>query len=303
MTKRSILLTLCFLGGFGILLLRQPATQAQITNPQPTLPADELQSITLIFGSKDSAAAKWDGSVSISKGAIEKVSGYHFTKECKIAEGNAWKCGTHPWPGFNPGMHPNEKGQPQPTPVETVGVTIAFRAPGDAEFHVKVPKGDFTFRPMDVPETEGIFPLGASVEVYRTPIVEQVTGSEYEDDYPALTADGDTLWLAWQGYKNESDQVFLRQYAGGRWGERMTVTEKPADIFMSGVSAAHGKATVVWSERDGGNWRLKARSFGSSGAGKRRNPHHIRWQQPFPSRGDGLQRERARRLSELAPGA
>ncbi len=267
MTKRSIILTLGFISGLGILLLRQSPTEAQITNPQPTPPAGELQAITLIFGSKDPAAAKWDGSVSISNGSIEKVTGYHFTKECKITVGNAWECSTHPWPGFNPGMHPNEKGQPQPTPVETVGVTISFRAPGDAEFHVKVPKGDFSFRPLDVPETEGIFPLGATVEIYRTPIVEQVTDSEYEDDYPALTADGDTVWLAWQGYKGESDQVFLRQYAGGRWGERMIVTPKPADVFMSGVSAAHGKATVVWSERDGGNWRLKARSFSSSGSG------------------------------------
>lgn len=248
--------------------MRQAPTQAQITNPQPTPPADELQSVTLVFGSKDPAAAKWDGSISLSTGKIEKITGYHFTKECKVLAGNAWECATHPWASFNPGMHPNEKPQPQPTPVEPVGVIIAFRAPGDAEFHVKVPKGEFSFRPMDVPELEGIFPLGAVVEIYRTPIVEQVTDSEYEDDYPALAADGDSLWLSWQGYKNESDQVFLRKYSAGRWGERVAVNDKPADVFMSGVSAAHGGATVIWSERDEGNWRLKARTFGSTGLGK-----------------------------------
>ncbi len=36
---------------------------------------------------------------------------------------------------------------------------------------------------------------------------------------------------------------------------------------MSGVSAVNGRATVVWSERDGANWRLKSRSIGPSGAG------------------------------------
>lgn len=267
MTKRSVVLTASLTAGLCFLLLRQSATQAQITNPQPAPPAGELQSITLIFGSKDMAAAKWDGSVSLSAGKIEKLTGYHFTRDCKILEGNAWECGTHPWPGFSAGMHPNEKPQPRPTMVEPVGVTIDFRAPGDAEIHVKVPKGEFSFHPTDVPEVEGIFPLGAVVEIYRTPVVEQVTDSEYEDDYPALASEGDNLWLAWQGYKNESDQVFLRRYAGGKWGERVTVSDKPADIFMSGVSAARGSATVVWSERDGGNWRLKSRVFGAAGLG------------------------------------
>jgi hypothetical protein len=267
LTKRSLVLTLSLAAAAGLLLLRQPATQAQITNPQPAPAADELQSVTLIFGAKDMEPAKWDGSASLSNGKIEKIAGYHFTREARIS-GNAWECATHAWAPFSGGMHPNEKPQPQPTPVEPIGVTIQFRAPADAELRIKVPKGEFSFRPMDVPEAEGIFPLGAMVEVYRTPIVHQVTNIDYENDYPALAFDGASLWLAWQGYKNESDQVFLRSYSAGRWGQLITVTDKPADVFMSGVSAAHGKATIFWSERDGENWRLKARSFDSGGAGK-----------------------------------
>ena len=268
MTKRSLALTLFIAGAAGLLVLRQSVTEAQITNPQPTPAADELQSVTLVFGAKDMEPAKWDGSASIAKGKIEKIAGYHFTSDSRI-HGDAWECATHAWAPFSGGMHPNEKPQPQPTMVETIGITILFRAPADAELHIKVPKGEFSFRPMDVPESEGIFPLGATVEIYRTPLVEQVTGSDYENDYPALADDGASLWLSWQGYKSESDQVFLRNYSGGRWGDRITVTENPADVFMSGVSAAHGKATVVWSERDGENWRLKARSFGAAPARRR----------------------------------
>src|SRR5436309_7727069 len=237
--KRSLVLTLCLAGAAAILLLRQSSTQAQITNPQPAPAADELQSVTLVFGSKDMEPAKWDGQASIAKGRIEKIAGYHFTSASRI-NGNGWECATYPWAPFSGGMHPNEKPQPQPTMVETIGVTIEFRAPADALLNIKVPKGEFSFRPMDVPEVEGIFPLGATVEVYRTPLVEQVTGSDYENDYPALAADGASLWLSWQGYKNESDQVFLRNYIAGRWGERITVSDKPADVFMSGVSAAKG---------------------------------------------------------------
>jgi len=76
------------------------------------------------------------------------------------------------------------------------------------------------------------------------------------------------LWLAWQGYKSDSEQVFLRRYAGGAWGERMTVTEKPAEVFMTGVAVAGGKPTVIWSGREGANWNLKARTFDGSGFGK-----------------------------------
>src|SRR5689334_4869787 len=190
--KRSLLLTFCVTAAAGLLFLRESTTQAQITSPQPTPSAAELQSITLVFGAKDMEPAKWDGSASISKGAIEKISGFHFTKESSV-NGASWICSTHPWAPFSGGMHPNEKPQPQPTMVETIGVSLLFRAPADALLTVKVPKGEFSFRPMDVPESEGIFPLGATVEVYRTPPVEQVTGSDFENDYPALAADGNSL--------------------------------------------------------------------------------------------------------------
>jgi hypothetical protein len=226
LTTRSLTLVLCLASAAALLLLRQTATQAQITNPQPAPGADELQAVTLVLGAKDNAPAKWDGAASIAGGKIENIAGYHFTSACKILNGNAWECATHPWAPFAAGMHPNEKPQPQPTIVETVGVTIQFRAPAGAELRVKVPKGEFSFRPMDIPEAEGIFPLGATVEVYRTPPVEKVTAADFENDYPALAADGNSLWLSWQGYKNESDQVFLRNYSAGRWGERLTVTDK-----------------------------------------------------------------------------
>ena len=234
---------------------------AQITNPQPTPGADDLQAVTLVFGAKDPAPAKWDGSASISRGKIERIIGYHFTSDAKILPNNAWECATHPWAPFSGGMHPDERPQPQPTPNIPIGVTIEFRAPADAEFRIKTVKGDFSFRPMDLPAENGIFPMAATVEVYRTPPVTQVTDGEFEDDYPSLAADGQNIWMAWQGYKNSSEQVFLRRYTGGRWDQRLTVTEKPAEVFTPMVAVAAGKPTVVWSEREGAAWNLKARTL------------------------------------------
>jgi hypothetical protein len=228
--------------------------RGQITRPQPSPPASELQAVTLIFGSKDPEPAKWDGAASLSAGRIEKIIGYHFTETCRVLDGHAWECSTHPWPRFGGGMHPNEKGQPRATPVEPVGVTIHFRAPADAEFRIKVPTGEFSFRPQDVPLTGGIFPLAATVEVYRTPVVESITDGEYEDDYPSIRVSGGEVTVAWQGYRNEGEHVFTRSWRDGRWGERRQVTRQPADVFAPRLLDEGG---VVWSERDGQSWHLK----------------------------------------------
>ncbi len=244
-------------------LWRESSASAQVTNPQPAPPADQLQSITLVFGAKDVQPTPWDGSVSLSAGKLERVAGYHFTDESSV-DGNAWKCSTHVWGAFSGGMHPNEKPQPQPTPLQTCGVTMYFRAPATAEIAVKVPKGEFRFRPMDVPELEGIFPLGATAEVYRSAISELVSTTEYEDDFPSIAADGNRLWMTWVAYRDQQDVVFLRSYENGVWGSVQTITEKPGDVFHAAVGVSSGKPVVVWSERAGNGFQLKARTPGGA---------------------------------------
>ncbi|MBI4904118.1 MAG: hypothetical protein HY820_10815 [Acidobacteria bacterium] len=246
----------------AILGLRSTQTQAyQVTNPQPTAPEKELQAVTLVLGSKDPKPADWSGSVSLSKGDIVRLAGFHFTDEHSVS-GNSWKCGTYEWGAFSGGMHPNEKGQPQPTPMQPCGVTILFRAPGDAVFTVKLPKGEFTFRPVDVPEGEGIYPLGATIEVTRSATSELATTSANQDDFPALSADGDRMWLSWVAYKEKADRVFLRSQLNGVWTEPAEITEKPGDVFMTAVGVAGGKPMVVWSEREAKGFQLKARTPG-----------------------------------------
>ncbi len=230
--------------------------QAQITRPQPAPPEGELQAVTLVFGSKDQEPAKWDGEVAVSQGKIERVVGYHFTETCKV-EGNRWECATHPWAPFSGGMHPNEKPQPRPTPVEAVGVTVEFRAPADAELRVKVPKGEFGFRPRDVPAVGGIFPLAATVEVYRTPVVETISEAAYEDDYPSTWwSSSGVLSVAWQGYRDGGERVFLRGYREGQWTARQEWTDKPGDIFRPLVYQSSGKTSLIWSQRVGSDWQL-----------------------------------------------
>jgi hypothetical protein len=228
----------------------------------PPLPAD-LRAVTLIFGEKDAQPSSWDGSASISAGEISSISGYHFNSESKILPGHSWSCASHPWTPFQTGMNPRERPQPHATMLEPIGVTIYFRAPPDAAIDVRLKNGQqFSFRPADLPEIEPIYPLDAhSISVLRTPVVQQITDQEYENDFASVAAGGDSVWVTWMGYRSKADTVFLRSWRQGQWGDRLAVTEKPGDLFMTGIAYGGGKPTVVWSEHAGTSFHLRARSF------------------------------------------
>lgn len=154
----------------------------------------EAKSVTLVFGGKDGEPQKWDGSVQVPGGRVVRLSGYHFTDQCRIVGQNRWVCATHPWDP-KAGAHASERPGPYPTLVQPVGVTIDFIAAEDAEIEIGL-RRKFKFRWKDIPETGAIFPSGGNVEIYRTPVVEQLTGDEFENDYPSLAMDSkDRLWL------------------------------------------------------------------------------------------------------------
>ncbi len=229
-------------------------------DPQPPSMAG-LKAVTLVFGEKDAQPAEWDGSATISTGSIERIEGYHFTKECQVS-GNSWTCSTHPWTPFQQGMNPAERPQPHATPLVSVGVTLYYRAPADAVISVKLKNGrDFSCKPAELPEIESIYVVNATIEIRRTPIVEQITDGQYESDFASIATAAGTVWVAWQGYHDKGDTIFLRPYRNGTWGERVAVTDKPGDLFMTSVAAVGNKATVVWSEHDGPNFELRARTY------------------------------------------
>ena len=228
---------------------------------------EQVEAVTLVLGAKDKEPSPWNGSASISAGEIVRIKGYHFRRQDRILPGNAWECATHPWPTSHGGMHPNEQPQPHQTLVIPTGVTIEYRAPRQAKIDVKLPVGEFSFRPADIPENGAIFPLRGRIAIYRTPVIERVTTDEYHDDYPSIAVDGDTVWVAWLAYKDGAERVFLRARKAGRWLEPVAVAPEPADRFGTAVAAAGGEVMVVWSEREGDSWRLKYRVYDGSRLG------------------------------------
>ncbi len=91
-----------------------------------------------------------------------------------------------------------------------------------------------------------------------------MAGSEMrEDDLPAIAAAPDgSLWLAWLAYADRKDEIAVRRWSNGEWGNLRYVPNTSGDVWLpqAGVDSA-GRLWVVWSQMLDGNWDLFARSY------------------------------------------
>src|SRR5207248_1120537 len=56
------------------------------------------------------------------------------------------------------------------------------------------------------------------------------------------------------------DQILLRKYSAGAWGETIAITEPGGDLYRPAVAVDRsGRPWVIWSANDNGNWDLWAR--------------------------------------------
>ena len=217
-----------------------------------------LRALNIEFGIKDSRPTTWDGSLSIDKGEVVEVKGHQFKEGESIGANNSWTARTEGWLPNTGGMHPHELPFPQPTRVQTVGVTAYYRAPDDATITVKTVNGDFFFKPADLPPSDSMHLLATRSEVRRVPPVESLTTDQFEDDFSTMAVSDDgTLSVAWIGYKSENDQVFVRDRDGDEWGEIDSVRSASGDLQgLASAYDADGALNLVWSKRFEGNWHV-----------------------------------------------
>ena len=217
-----------------------------------------LRALNIEFGIKDHEPQTWDGSLSIDKGEIVELRGHQFKEGESIGEDHSWVARTDPWVRPTGGMHPHELPFPHVTRVQTVGVTLYYRAPPDATVSVSTVNGDFFFKPVDLPPSDAMHILSTKVEVRRVPPVEAVTTGGFEDDYSAMALSPEgTLSLAWIGYRSENDQVFVRDRQGDSWDEIVQVDGASGDLQGLGTAfGGDGALHLVWSQRSGGNWHI-----------------------------------------------
>jgi hypothetical protein len=95
-----------------------------------------------------------------------------------------------------------------------------------------------------------------------------MAGHEFrQDDLPAIAAAPDgSLWIAWLSFVGDRDDIALRHYSQGRWGNIQWLPGSSGDNWLPQLAVdARNRVWVVWSqmvrENGNGNWDLFARRF------------------------------------------
>jgi hypothetical protein len=84
-----------------------------------------------------------------------------------------------------------------------------------------------------------------------------------QDDLPSIAASPDgSVWVTWLSFVGDRDDVVIRQYSNGKWGNLQWVPGTSGDSWLPQVGVDSGnRVWVVWSQMADGNWDLYARRY------------------------------------------
>ena len=253
----------------------------------PTLAADI--GVRVRFGLTDKAPTKWDGTITVSPGKIERLDGWRFEGPDAIEGSTGWKASSRPLAvrrSNNPAK--TAAGRGGNARMADNGVILLLSDVNEnSVVTVKTLQGDFTFALADITYGRFIEKLNGAVDIERVAASRPLTSGRSDDDYPALAvaADG-TAFATWISYtpgldRDErarryqkapadfaflakepgGDQLWLRVQKGGVWSEPLPLTSGHGDLYKSSVAAdGQGGAWIFWAENQ--NWpRQKLANF------------------------------------------
>ena len=257
----------------------------------PVLAEDAGLLIQLGLGDKE--GTPWGGSVKVSAGEVQGVSGWRFAAQDKALGKDSWQAQTRPVAVQGRANNPKKLGmakraQQNLGPIAENGVYVRLHdVKDDTEVQVSTKQGDFSFKLGDVKDGEPLDLLDNRVAVTRTAVTgRQISTERTEDDYPAIAIGQDTtLYLTYQSFtpgidRDErgkawteapedlyflakpagGDQLWLQLRKDGKFPDRLPVTGTGCDIYKSAVAVdGKGTAWVAWSERKDGNFDIFAR--------------------------------------------
>src|SRR5882672_3879028 len=107
-------------------------------------------------------------------------------------------------------------------------------------------------------------PAAQEISVKGVTITSQAVGHQYrQDDWPSIAAAPDgSLWVAWLSFDGEHDDVAIRHYQNGKWGNIHWAPNTSGDSWLPQIAVDSGnRPWVVWSQQLNGNWDMYARRF------------------------------------------
>lgn len=275
-------------------MLRLFITLLAATFAWPVLAADV--GVRIRFGLTDKAPTKWDGTISVAPGKIERLDGWRFENGDQASGTTGWKAATRPLSvRRSNNAKKTGKGRGGNGNMADNGVILLLADVTDSSVvKVKTEQGDFEFKLADISYGKFIEQLNGAVDVERVAATRPLSSGRNDDDYPALTVAPDgTAFATWisftpgldrderaQRYEKEpadfaflakapgGDQIWLRVQKNGAWGEPVAVTPGHADIYKCSVAVdGKGRAWIFWSEnqnwpkQDLANFEIWARSY------------------------------------------
>ena len=246
----------------GALWFRQSGVSAA---PQQVALSQAQQdtSILVTMGLNATASERWEGRVRVSGGSLVSATGRHFSAGDTIAKEGEWSLVTRrdevaPYADIHytemrPGSVPQVLYQP-------VGVYLTFRNATAAQISIETKQGNFVFSPRDLDSGPKGF-LDGRATAARVPAPEKLSAPEFENDEPSIAAmPSGAVAVAWVGYRDRADRVFLRTLAGADWSAAEEVTPQPGDIFRCSTVSGPGESTwVFWSQRKERIWQIWGR--------------------------------------------
>jgi len=199
--------------------------------------------------------------MTLSGGRLVRLEGWQFAGQDRV-EGDSWRAFSTP-PVTSRAPNPATPPLVEPRAVIPVGVEAVVDAPDSLQVHISTKGGDFSFALKDLMYGKPLRFLGGAALVEREPVGELLTTPEWEDDHVSVTVGREgRVWVAWIGYKNLRDEIFLRSLSHNSWSEPVRVTPEGGDFFRTALAEdGKGRLWVVWSQQEDGNWELQARSI------------------------------------------
>ena len=225
---------------------------------------DPAKSIRLMFGLDRYTPQRWNGTLKVSKGRVVSLAGVHFEGRDRIVDASSWQLTNRVTRYANSttarGYDPVHTRQFAMIPN---GVVATLETPESAIVEVQTDQGSFSFSLEELVFGRPLGFLDGLASAERVPTTADLTVGEAENDYPALTSDGNGgIWASWIAYRDEKDSVWLARHDRKGWGNPIQIS--PAgyrDNFRTAVSLdANSRVVVVWSGKSpDGSWGLFSR--------------------------------------------
>ncbi len=214
------------------------------------------------FGLTDAEPTAWDGSARVAGGRLTALRSWRPRRADEIGE-SSWKLATTPGRKFAYRNWEPEPSAPVPDYLYTPGLILSVEAQGDARVDLETVSGHLSFRLSEQPAGLRRFYLGGAAVVERSANLRSASSPGFHNGFADIAAEpGGSYWVAWIGYRDWANHVFVRRFDGQAFGEIQELTAGPSDAYYVRLARdGYGGVVAVWADQREGNFDLFARMF------------------------------------------